>query len=51
VFFPGHVGMMVDGERLIHANAYWMAVSVEPLATVEQRHPAHPEAVIAIRRL
>ena len=30
VFFPGHVGMMVDGERLIHANAYWMAVSVEP---------------------
>ena len=51
VFFPGHVGMMVDGERLIHANAYWMAVTVEPLQAVEQRHPAHPQAVTAIRRL
>ncbi len=51
VFFPGHVGMMVDGERLIHANAYWMAVTIEPLETVTQRHPAHPDAVIAVRRL
>lgn len=51
VFFPGHVGMMLDGERLIHANAHWMAVTVEPLAAVELRHPSHPEAVIAIRRL
>jgi len=51
VFFPGHVGMMADGERLVHANAYWMTVTIEPLATVAQRHPAHPRAVIAIRRL
>ena len=51
VFFPGHVGMMVDGERLIHANAHWMAVTIEPLDTVSKRHPAYPEAVTAIRRL
>jgi hypothetical protein len=51
VFFPGHVGMMADSERLVHANAYWMAVTIEPLETVKQRHPAHPQAVIAIRRL
>jgi cell wall-associated NlpC family hydrolase len=51
VFFPGHVGMMVDAERLVHANAHWMAVTIEPLETVKQRHPNHPEAVIAIRRL
>jgi len=51
VFFPGHVGMMADGERLVHANAHWMAVTIEPLAAVEQRHPDHPQAVVAIRRL
>ncbi len=51
VFFPGHVGMMVDGERLIHANAHWMAVTIDPLEAVEQLHPAYPQAVIAIRRL
>jgi cell wall-associated NlpC family hydrolase len=51
VFFPGHVGLMLDGERLIHANAHWMAVTIEPLTVVAERHPAHPQAVIAIRRL
>jgi hypothetical protein len=51
VFFPGHVGMMADGERLVHANAHWMAVTIEPLETVRQRLPNPAEAVIAIRRL
>jgi cell wall-associated NlpC family hydrolase len=32
VFWRGHVGMMLDADRLIHANAYHMAVAVEPLA-------------------
>jgi cell wall-associated NlpC family hydrolase len=32
VFWRGHVGMMLDAERLIHANAYHMAVVIEPLA-------------------
>jgi len=32
VFWRGHVGLMLDGETLIHANAYHMAVAVEPLA-------------------
>jgi hypothetical protein len=31
VFWRGHVGMMLDAERLIHANAYHMAVAIEPL--------------------
>ena len=31
VFWKGHVGMMLDGERLIHANAHHMAVAIEPL--------------------
>jgi cell wall-associated NlpC family hydrolase len=31
VFWRGHVGMMLDATRLIHANAHHMAVAIEPL--------------------
>jgi hypothetical protein len=37
VFWTGHVGIMLDGETLIHANAYHMAVAVEPLASAIDR--------------
>ncbi len=37
VFWRGHVGMMLDSERLIHANAFHMAVAVEPLAEARAR--------------
>jgi hypothetical protein len=36
-FFPGHVGMMIDGERMIHATAHSGNVTIEPLADVEAR--------------
>ncbi len=32
VFWKGHVAMMLDGARMIHANAHHMAVAIEPLA-------------------
>ena len=32
VFWRGHVGLMLDPETLLHANAHHMAVAVEPLA-------------------
>lgn len=52
LFFPGHVGMMVDGERLLHANAYWMSTVIEPLADVIERlKPTHPQPVIARKRI
>ncbi len=52
VFFPGHVGLMVDGERMIHANAHWMAVTVEPLADVVARLAAtHEQPVTGRRRI
>lgn len=52
VFFPGHVGMMVDAERMIHASAWWMRVVVEPLADVIALLKAeHAEPVVAVRRL
>ncbi|MFQ5346225.1 MAG: NlpC/P60 family protein [Rhodothalassiaceae bacterium] len=36
-FFPGHVGLMCDGTRLLHANATHMAVSTDPLDEVVAR--------------
>lgn len=52
VFFPGHVGWMVDEERLIHASAHWMQVITEPLSDVERLLKAgHDKPVIAIKRL
>ena len=37
VFVPSHVAMMVDETRIIHANAHWMAVTIEPLADMLAR--------------
>ena len=37
VFWPGHVGMMLDAARLIHANAFHMQVQIEPLAEAVAR--------------
>lgn len=37
VFWRGHVALMLDGERIIHANAHHMAVAVEPLAEAVAR--------------
>lgn len=39
-FFPGHVGMMIDGDRMIHATAHSGNVTIEPLADVEARTSA-----------
>ncbi|QUD87041.1 C40 family peptidase [Phenylobacterium montanum] len=48
VFWRGHVGMMLDQTRLIHANAHHMAVAIEPLAEAVARIAAagsgHPTA-------
>jgi cell wall-associated NlpC family hydrolase len=52
VFWKGHVGIMCDGERLIHANAHHMAVAVEPLREAEARIRAKEFGpVMAIKRL
>ena len=31
VAWPGHIGLMLDAWRLLHANAHHMAVAIEPL--------------------
>ena len=50
VFFPGHVGIMVDERNLLHANSFWMATVVEPLADVVARSP-HPQPIEAVKRI
>ena len=47
IFWRGHVGIMLDAQRLLHANAFRMRVSIEPLAEAIARigEPA------ALRRL
>lgn len=37
VFWTGHVGMMLDGERLIHANGYHMLTAIEPVVQALER--------------
>ncbi|UXU75837.1 MULTISPECIES: C40 family peptidase [unclassified Paracoccus (in: a-proteobacteria)] len=58
LFWPGHVAMALDSERMIHATAYAMAVIVEPIAQAiaridaagqgpfrgARRPPSRPEA-------
>ena len=51
VFFPGHVGIMADGDNIIHANAHWMAVAVEPLADAAARFVEHDAPVVARKRV
>lgn len=41
-WWPGHVGLLVDPDTLLHANAHWMAVVAEPLADAEARIGAAP---------
>jgi hypothetical protein len=50
VFWAGHVGIMQDADRLLHANAYHMAVASEPLFVAIQRIAATAGPVIARRR-
>ncbi|MFO1034039.1 MAG: NlpC/P60 family protein [Hyphomicrobiales bacterium] len=51
VFWPGHVGIMADGENLLHANAHHMMVVIEPLAAVTARSEAAGKPVSRTKRL
>jgi len=37
IFWQGHVGLMLDDKTLLHANAYHMAVTEEPLSEAVRR--------------
>ena len=51
VFWRGHVGVMLDGLTVLHANAFHMAVAIEPLAAAVTRIKAAGSGeLMALRR-
>ncbi len=50
VFWKGHVGIMVDGETLIHANSHHMAVAYEPLEVAIRRIEAQGGGPVTSRK-
>ena len=50
VFWKGHVAMMLDEARIIHANAHHMCVAVEPLAEAIARITPNSGPPTAYRR-
>ena len=51
VFWDGHVGIMTSPDRLLHANAYHMAVVEEPFAEARERISSSGLEIILARRL
>lgn len=51
VFWKGHVGVMLDGEHLIHANAFHMRVEVERLDIAMSRIARSAGHVTSVKRL
>lgn len=50
-FWPGHVGIMLDEARLLHANAHHMMTAVEPLEEAVARISAKGTAFLGLKRL
>lgn len=51
VFWKGHMGVMLDAENLLHANAFHMQVAIEPLSDAITRIDKIAGPVTAIKRL
>jgi hypothetical protein len=50
IFWKGHVGVMLDEERLLHANAFHMMVAIESLAEAVERIEKSAGAVTSVKR-
>ena len=51
VFWKGHVAIVRDRENLLHANAFHMAVAVEPIAEAIARIRDAGSEVTSVRRI
>jgi cell wall-associated NlpC family hydrolase len=51
IFWKGHMGVMLDNKRLLHANVFHMAVAIEPLAEAIPRIAAVAGPVTSVKRL
>ena len=50
IFWPGHVGIMQDGEFMLHANAHHMMCASEPVEEAIERIGKKEAAVRSIKR-
>ena len=50
IFWKGHVAIASDHATLIHANAFHMAVTIEPIADVVARNRAAGSEISSVRR-
>lgn len=51
IFWRGHVGIMLDGKRLLHANAWHMSTEIEPLTEAVARIEKAAGPVRRVKRL
>jgi cell wall-associated NlpC family hydrolase len=51
IFWKGHMGVMLDDTRLLHANAFHMLVAIEQLAEAAARIDAVAGPVTSVKRL
>lgn len=51
IFWDGHVGIMADEQRLLHANGHFMQVTLESLADAVDRIAKRYGKITAIKRL
>ena len=51
VFWKGHMGVMLDATRLLHANAFHMQVAIEPLAEAVARIEKSAGQVTSVKRI
>lgn len=51
VFWAGHVGIMTDAERIIHANATFMETVIEPVAETTRRAAGDDSPVTSVIRM
>jgi len=51
VFWKGHMGVMLDESRLLHANVFHMAVAIEPLAEAVARIEKVAGPITSVKRV
>jgi len=51
IFWKGHVAIVRDSESLLHANAFHMAVAIEPIAQALTRIRATGSEITSLRRI
>jgi cell wall-associated NlpC family hydrolase len=51
IFWKGHVAIVRDQETIVHANAFHMAVTIEPITGAHERILASGTDIVSVRRL